>query len=353
MVFLQHPREGKVAIGTARMAHLALPNSELHQGVDFSGHARVRELADQPAGTAVLFPGEGARDVRELSPEELQTLVVIDGTWTNARKVLARNPLLQKLPRVAFTPSRPGNYRIRAEPAEHCVSTIEAVVEVLGILERAPGRFTPMLKAFDQMVDTQIERSQGRTGAPRRRTPRNRPKQSPVPPELLTRRDDLVLCYAEANAHPADAVPQIPPELVHLVAVRPADGARFEALIAPRRPLAANTTNHIGVSREALLAGEEIDSALARFRAFVRPSDLFCGWGHYALSLLADEGERIPKLVELRLAAARVLRRRAGGVEQAAELLAPGAAPELWAAGRAGLRIAALETVLSALQDRA
>ncbi|MFN7134575.1 MAG: DTW domain-containing protein, partial [Myxococcales bacterium] len=49
VVFLQHPREGKVAIGTARMAHLALPNSELHQGVDFSAHPRLQALAAAPA----------------------------------------------------------------------------------------------------------------------------------------------------------------------------------------------------------------------------------------------------------------------------------------------------------------
>lgn len=353
MVFLQHPRESKVAIGTARMAHLALPNSELHQGVDFSDHPRVRALAEQPEGTAVLFPGPGARDVRELEPDELKTLVVIDGTWTNARKVLQRNPLLQKLPRVAFQPSRPGNYRIRSEPAEHCVSTIEAVVEVLGVLERAPDRFTPMLKAFDRMVDTQIEKTKGRTGAPRRRKPRNRPKVSPVPRELIERREDLVLLYAEANAHPADAVPFVPPELIHLVAIRPASGDRFEALLAPRRPLAISTPHHIGVPREAIVAGEPIAAALERFRSFLRPDDLFCAWGHYSLKLVADEGLRVPSLIDLRLATSRVLRRRAGGVEQGAELLAPGVAIEPWARGRAGVRIAALEEILRALQARA
>ena len=35
VVLLQHPREEDMAIGTARMASLCLPNSELHVGVDF------------------------------------------------------------------------------------------------------------------------------------------------------------------------------------------------------------------------------------------------------------------------------------------------------------------------------
>src|ERR1051326_45398 len=48
VVFLQHPRESRVAIGTARMAYLALARSELHRGVGFETHTRVRALA---AGT--------------------------------------------------------------------------------------------------------------------------------------------------------------------------------------------------------------------------------------------------------------------------------------------------------------
>ena len=40
IVFLQHPRERNLSIGTARMASLCLPSSELHVGVDFRGTFR-------------------------------------------------------------------------------------------------------------------------------------------------------------------------------------------------------------------------------------------------------------------------------------------------------------------------
>src|ERR1043165_5969317 len=63
VVFLQHPRERKVAIGTARLAHLALANSELHVGVDFQEVDRVRALAAERSGeVALLYPSEGAGD---------------------------------------------------------------------------------------------------------------------------------------------------------------------------------------------------------------------------------------------------------------------------------------------------
>ncbi|MBZ0236419.1 MAG: DTW domain-containing protein [Deltaproteobacteria bacterium] len=39
VVILQHPRERDMPIGTARMASLCLPGSELHVGVDWGASA--------------------------------------------------------------------------------------------------------------------------------------------------------------------------------------------------------------------------------------------------------------------------------------------------------------------------
>ena len=154
--FLQHPREGKTAIGTARMAHLSLPNSELHLGVVFEDHARVRALA-AAEGTALLFPGEGAVEPSALRDRPPRAVIIVDGTWSQARKVVKHNPFLQALPRLAFRPDKPSNYRIRAEPSDDCVSTIEAVVHLLGALEGDAEKFRPILRAFDRMVDLQID----------------------------------------------------------------------------------------------------------------------------------------------------------------------------------------------------
>jgi DTW domain-containing protein YfiP len=349
VVFLQHPRERTVAIGTCRMAHLSLPNSEMHVGVSFDGEARVQALAAQPRGqVVVLFPGEDSVDASTLK-EFPQTLVVIDGTWVTARKVLERNQLLKSLPRIAFTPAKPGNYRIRSEPEAHCVSTIEAVVEVLGHLEGAPERFRAMLKPFERMVDLQLERHATRTGPSRTRRKRHRDvKRQAVPPELRERPGDLVLVYAEANAHgPASDVPG-PAELVHLVAERPASGEKFEAVMAPRRALAPSAPRHVDLTAEELLAGEDARAAMERFRQFVRPGDLYCGWGKYAIDLLLAEGGPPQPLLDVRQATARVMRKRAGGIEAAVQALGAGeVAP--WAKGRAGRRLAGLKLLLERL----
>ncbi len=346
VVFLQHPRERRVAIGTARMAHLSLPNSELHTGVDFGDHARVRALAAQP-GTAVLFPGEGATDPRDLAPGALSHLIVVDGTWPQAKKVLKRNPLLQALPRVGLIPRKPGNYRIRREPSAECLSTIEAVVEVLGQLEGPPERFDAMLSAFEYMVDRQLQCEAERVGPPRHKLHRRRnPPAGFLPATLAAHPERWVVVYGEANAHCTRPGEDQPPELLHLVSRRLQDGAPFESLLAPHARLAESTPHFLELPPEAFT--EDRAQALARFRAFLREGDLLCGWGFYTLDLLRAEGLEGHSYFDLRGAAVRALRQRPNGIEQAAALLtAP--VPPPWAQGRAGRRSAALEALLRAL----
>jgi len=351
--FLQHPREGRVAIGTARMAHLSLPNSELHLGVSFEHHPRVRELAAEE-GTALLFPGEGALDPAALRGRPPTTVIVVDGTWSQARKVIKQNPFLQSLPRLAFTPERPSNYRIRAEPSAECVSTIEALVHLLGALEGAPARYRPILEAFDRMIDLQIAERERRTGPPRRRArPRaRRPRVDLTVAALRARPADLVAIYAEANAWALGSPVEGEAELIQLVAARPHGGERFEAVLAPRRPLGPGVALHLELAPELLLGGEPANRALARFQAFVRPGDLFCGWGPYALGLLEAEGVGEREFADLRLACARKLARRPGGVEQAVRLLGRPELPPPVGPGRAGRRLASLLEVHRRLVER-
>lgn len=350
--FLQHPLERRVAIGTARMAHLSLPNSELHEGVEFAGNARVRELAAQP-GTMLLFPGEGSVDAAGLAGDPPRTLIVVDGTWALAAKLIKQNPFLAALPRLGFVPPRPSNYRIRREPADHFVSTIEAVAHVLGLLEGDPERFTPILRAFDWMVDQQLEHFDRRQGPPRKRLKRSpRPRVDGTVKELRARPQDVVAIYAEANTWPYGSELEGEAEVLQLVACRPASGERFEAVLAPRRPLAPNAPLHLEIPAERLLAGEPREQALARFAAFVRPADLTCGWGPYAVDLLRQERAPERPFSDLRLAAARRLRRRPGGVEQAVRLLGRPELPAPLGEGRAGRRLASLVALLELLCAR-
>jgi hypothetical protein len=255
-----------------------------------------------------------------------------------------QNPFLQELPRLAFRPERPSNYRIRAEPSAECVSTIEALVHLLGALEGDVARYRPILEAFDRMIDLQIEEQQRRSGPPRRlsRPRARRPRVDLTLETLRSHPADVVALYAEANAWASGSPVEGEAELVQLVAARPHTGERFEALLAPRRPLGPGVATHLELPEGTLLRGEPVTEALARFAAFLRPGDLFCGWGPYALRLLLAEGVAPREFADLRLACARSLKRRPGGVEQAVRLLGRAELPAPLGQGRAGRRLASL-----------
>jgi len=170
VVLLQHPREARVAICSARLTRAALENAELRRGVAFEADARVRALAAAP-GAALLFPGEGATPAEARAGDPPPVLFVIDGTWLQAEKMLSVNPTLAALPRIAVLPAEPSGYgALRREPAAGHLSTAEAVALALGALERDPGRFLPLVRAFRQGVARQLECATGD-----RRRPRHRP----------------------------------------------------------------------------------------------------------------------------------------------------------------------------------
>ncbi len=338
IVFVQHPREARVPVSTCRMAHLSLPNSELHVAM----HGEALEL---PPDAAVLFPSEEAVDVKEVERPP-STLVVVDGTWSNAKKVVNRSPKLKALPRISLNPDRPGNYRIRKEPKAHCLSTIEAVALVLGVFEKQPEKFQPILQVFDRMVDTQIEH----IGRGPSRHARWRQRNKSKPDVLAPLREEwarLVIAYAEGNGMPS-AVPgeRVRPELIQLVAVRPASGERFEVVLAPRRELAPRVAFHLDVSEEALRHGLSVEEALARWRSFCGGEAVVATWGGFTLDLLEVEGEQPARTLNLKHLASQHVYRSTGGIERFAEEL--GHNP-VEGRGRAGRRIAALEHIARTL----
>jgi DTW domain-containing protein YfiP len=65
----------------------------------------------------------------------LEGIVVLDGTWAQAKTMWWRNPWLLKLKRLVLNPSRRSLYgRLRKEPRRECLSTIESVAEALQTL---------------------------------------------------------------------------------------------------------------------------------------------------------------------------------------------------------------------------
>jgi DTW domain-containing protein YfiP len=335
VVILQHPRERDMPIGTARMASLCLPGAELHVGVDWETHPALgRALIDPARPPILLYPGPGARDILREPPAGPVTLVVVDGTWSQARTVVRDNPVLRALPRYAFVTPEPSQYRIRKEPDAAFVSTIEALMHVLGALEGDAARFRALLEPLNAMVDAQLA-YQHREGRNRWRKPRaGGPPPPRLPAELMERWDDLVCVVAEANAWPYSDGRGLPDELVHVVAERVATGERFDRVVAPAGELSPSTCFHVGLDEPTLRGGgalADVVAALAGPGGFVRDPDVLCAWGHYGLELLRDAGAAVRlsaagRVLDMRAAAQRLENRKLGSLEAYAAGLAPGAA---------------------------
>lgn len=347
VVLLQHPREARNPLGTARLAHLALPGSVLLVGTDFERDPKFRAVFDAEAPrAAILFPAPDARPASELAslPKPL-TLFAIDGTWPQAKKIYRENPSLLRLPAFRIEPRRPSAYVIREEPKPHCLSTLEALGLALDAVAGEEGCHEAILAPLHAMVARQLAHSQGPERTPRWRTrDKTLPRRPPRPPVLLEgAMERALLVYGEGNGfgfHSAEA-----PELVHWVALRPATGERFGAILKPAR--VADEVHH-GLEPSSWARAASDESLRRTWREFVREDDVWCSWGAFPVQLVARTlGEAVPPFADLRPWVRARLGTRAGVPEAAVEAI-----PEAWEPGRAGRRLACMARLFEALRDR-
>jgi DTW domain-containing protein YfiP len=157
VLILQHPSEVRHALNTARLAALGLSNAELRVAEVFED---MPALLAQPGYRAcLLFPGEQAQPLPQFATQldGLPTLLVVpDGSWRKARKLLHCNPLLAALPRVTLAAGLQSRYRLRKAPMPGALSNLEAIVSALDILE-APAQFAALLKPFEALIEGQIK----------------------------------------------------------------------------------------------------------------------------------------------------------------------------------------------------
>lgn len=161
VVVLQHPEEARHPLNTARLAVLGLARAELHVGGVFD------PALWQRAPSWLLFPGEAdcpAHTPATAAPPGHQ-LIVPDGTWRQARRLVRDNPGLATLPRLALPAGLRSRYTVRRACFEAALASVEAIAAALDVLD-APARHDALLAPFDALVQGQLAAARGRATRP-------------------------------------------------------------------------------------------------------------------------------------------------------------------------------------------
>jgi len=173
LLILQHPQEQDRALGTARLTALHFPNATLRIGLSWPSLAKAlgRPVAD-PSRWAVLYLGSAK--VAELDTDaeivaidrkgdiedrqgailgDIEGVVLLDGTWSQAKALWWRNPWMLKCQRVILGPRQPSRYgHLRREPRRDGFSTIEAAAMLISTLEERPDIAATLNASFERML---------------------------------------------------------------------------------------------------------------------------------------------------------------------------------------------------------
>lgn len=155
VLVLQHPQEQRQAKNSVALLRLSLAHCEVVVGERFTPEVLQRLLQRPGRDTWLLYPdvpaapapAPGARTANALR------LVVLDATWRKSLRMLLENPLLAALPRLSIAVPAPTRYRaIRAARRADQVSTLEATVQALAMLEGPGFDGAQLLDAFGRFV---------------------------------------------------------------------------------------------------------------------------------------------------------------------------------------------------------
>ncbi|MDU0961066.1 MAG: tRNA-uridine aminocarboxypropyltransferase, partial [Bradyrhizobium sp.] len=171
LLILQHPQEQDRALGTARLAAQHFKTAVVRVGLSWPSLAKAlgRAVAD-PARWAILYlgsakaadldpdsevlaltrKGEVAENQRAIL-KSIDGVILLDGTWSQAKALWWRNPWMLKCQRVILGPRRPSRYgHLRREPRRDGLSTIEAAGLLMAALERRPEIAAALDASFER-----------------------------------------------------------------------------------------------------------------------------------------------------------------------------------------------------------
>ena len=173
VLILQHPQEPDHEIGTALLAHLALPNSTLKIGLSWRSLSAIldkknsiQNVGQYSIWVVALRVPQTAKTLTVCfkkgtpieNPKHLDGILVLDGSWSQAKALWWRNAWLLKLHRIILTPQHKSLYKeLRKEPRRECLSTIEAIAEVLELLGEKQEIAQHLRSLFSKLLNKKRE----------------------------------------------------------------------------------------------------------------------------------------------------------------------------------------------------
>ena len=156
VLVLQHPQEQRQAKNSVALLRLSLAQCDVVVGERFAPAALAALLHRPGRDTRLLYPDVPAAPAPPAATSSAGAplrLVVIDATWRKSLRMLLEHPALAALPRLSLDAPAPTQYRaIRAARRADQVSTLEATVQALAVLEGPSFDAAPLLEAFGHFV---------------------------------------------------------------------------------------------------------------------------------------------------------------------------------------------------------
>jgi hypothetical protein len=234
--------------------------------------------------------------ISDLPPEQHpDQLVILDGTWHHAKTLFRDIPALHKLPQYQLSPEAPGRYRIRREPTATSLSTLEATVAALRVLEPATAGFDRLLEAFETMVDRQLAhpKSGWRRNQRRQQTGWN------IPRALVGDLANVVVAYGESSPGRRGSKPhQRSP--IYWVAQRLGTNERVTYALKPEAPFPGSLLGYLELTDQDFANALSYEGFRTAWASFLRPGDTLVVYHQSTLRLLSHVQADIAKPLVLK-----------------------------------------------------
>ncbi|HCS76581.1 MAG TPA: hypothetical protein DIW05_02250 [Syntrophaceae bacterium] len=151
-LILRHIREAGRRSNTGRLAALSMPNSRMVScgGGDRIGLSPFDDELLRAPGTCLLWP-DGTSMTLDRDQTPPNRIVVLDGTWRQARRLYNRMPVLRAIPKLVLSAPTRSRDRLREQHRADGMSTLEAVAAAVARLEGACVA-EPLERLYDEVV---------------------------------------------------------------------------------------------------------------------------------------------------------------------------------------------------------